>query len=211
VPFLKELTGRVAAGAIKLSPASDFAAHFGADCFEIELISLAGECKEATVWFGEAVTCRRRATRLPENVTWTDRDGTHNGPVTVSVSAASTFVFDPDPSLIRAGLLDSFAASHGLCRLAAGVDYLTGPALVESPFLAAFQVDDVLPFDLKHLRTLVSQRRLGPLDIKLRGLATTAEQVRSQLQPSGSAPATLILVGGKERARAILARRVARR
>ncbi len=42
--------------------------------YEIELVSLRGECKEATVWFGEPVSCLRRATRLPENVTWTDRD-----------------------------------------------------------------------------------------------------------------------------------------
>ena len=47
--------------------------------FEIELISLRGECKEATVWFGELASCRRRATRLPEGVTWTDRDGRGRG------------------------------------------------------------------------------------------------------------------------------------
>ncbi len=62
-------------GAIKLSPASDFAEHFGGPGIEVELVSLNGECKEATVWFGAAATCRRRATKLPENVTWTDRDG----------------------------------------------------------------------------------------------------------------------------------------
>ncbi len=50
---------------IKLSPASDFAAHFRGPEHEVELISVSGECKEATVWFGAAVTCRRRATRLP--------------------------------------------------------------------------------------------------------------------------------------------------
>ena len=38
-------------GAINLSPASDFAAHSSGPEFEVELISLRGECKEATVWF----------------------------------------------------------------------------------------------------------------------------------------------------------------
>ena len=58
---------RVLGGAIKLSPAADFARLFppGSGC-EIDLISLRGECKEATVWFGELAECRRRATRLPE-------------------------------------------------------------------------------------------------------------------------------------------------
>ena len=53
-----------AAGAIKVGPASDFGKHFAGPEFEVELISLRGECKEATVWFGELVSCRRRATRL---------------------------------------------------------------------------------------------------------------------------------------------------
>ena len=48
-------------GAIKLGPASDFARHFAGARFEVELISLRGECKEATVWFGELVSCGRRA------------------------------------------------------------------------------------------------------------------------------------------------------
>src|SRR5262245_44248813 len=59
----------------QLGPASDFGRHFGGEGFEVEVVSLAGECKEATVWFGAAATCRRRASRLPGGATWTDRDG----------------------------------------------------------------------------------------------------------------------------------------
>jgi hypothetical protein len=206
--FLGFLTQRSPAGAIKLGPASDFASHFSDSKYEVELISSGGECKEAMVWFGSAVSCRRRATRLPENVTWTDRDGGLAGSDVVPITPVSTYIYDTDPALPRAGLLDSFAAAHGLCRTAGGVDYLTGPGLVESPFLSAFQVEEVLPFDLKRLRRLVADMDLGPLEIKLRGLNTTSEQIRRQLRPRGSHPATLILVGGRERARAILAQRV---
>jgi SAM-dependent methyltransferase len=73
--FLLSMVRTVAGGAIKLSPASDFETHFGEPSFEVELISLDGECKEATVWFDRLASCRRRATRLPEGVAWTDRDG----------------------------------------------------------------------------------------------------------------------------------------
>src|SRR5262249_42215478 len=66
--FWNTLIDQAPAGAIKLSPASDFAKHFARDKVEFELISLRGECKEATIWFGQLATCRRRATRLPENV-----------------------------------------------------------------------------------------------------------------------------------------------
>ncbi|MCA1686790.1 MAG: class I SAM-dependent methyltransferase, partial [Planctomycetia bacterium] len=101
--FLRSLTRTIPGGAIKLGPASDFADHFGENLFEVELVSLGGECKEATVWFGEPVTCRRRATRLPEGATWTDRDGPRDG--YAAFGPVLGWVFDPDPSIARAGLL----------------------------------------------------------------------------------------------------------
>jgi hypothetical protein len=79
----------------------------------------------------------------------------------------------------------------------AGVDLLTGPDLVESPFLAAFEVELVLPLDLKVLKRLVASERLGPLEIKTRGLEQTPEFYRSQLRPEGPNPATLILIAGR--------------
>jgi hypothetical protein len=209
--FLQNLTERASAGAIKLSPASDFATALSNSDLEIELISLDGECKEATVWFGAAATCRRRATRLPEGVTWTDRDGHCSGHVRVPTAAIAAYVYDPDPALLRAGLLDSFAAAHGLCRIAADVDYLTSEDPMATPFLTPFEVQSVFPLDLKRLRRVVAEENLGPLEIKLRGLDLVPEKLRDQLRPRGSRPGTLILAGGSGPARAIVARRVEKR
>jgi len=203
--FLLPLASSGRGGAVKLGPASDFADLFGGPAFELELISLDGECKEATAWFGPLATCRRRATCLPAGASWTDRDGPSQ-PI-VRVSAIFTWVFDPDPALTRSGLLDGFAAVHDLGRIAPGIDLLTSSTRVPSPFLAAFEVRDVLPLDLKRLRRLVAERGLGPLEIKPRGLDLRPETLRAQLRPAGPNPATLLLVGGPGPARAILARR----
>ena len=176
--FLHSLPARARGGALKLGPASDFATHFSAPTWEVEIISLSGECKEATVWFGELVSCGRRATVLPANASWTDRDG----PTTAGVGAGplSAWVYDPDPALVRSGLLDSVAAAHGLGRCAAGVDFLTGPERIDSPYLAGFEVvEEVLPFDLKTLRRLVAGRGLGPLEIKVKGLDIRPEGLRA--------------------------------
>jgi hypothetical protein len=203
--FLRSLPVAARGGAIKLGPASDFAVHFDGPELEVEVVSLKGECKEATVWFGALTTCRRRATRLPEGVTWTDRDA----PVSAVVPLAppQAWIFDPDPGLLRAGLLDAFAAAHGLFRCAAGIDYLTAPLRVESPFLAAFAVEDVLPLDMKTLARVIGARQLGPLEIKIRGVDLRPESVRARLRPPGPNPATLLLLGGEGPARAVLARR----
>jgi hypothetical protein len=204
--YWASLIDRVPGGAIKLSPAADFNRLFPpASGCEVNLISLGGECKEATVWFGELADGRRRATRLPEWESWTDRDNLDPEPP--GVSAVSGFVFDPDPSLIRAGLLDGFARRHGLSRIADGVDYLTGPDPVDTAFLSAFAVREVSPMDLKHLRRMIRRHDVGTLEIKVRGIDLTPESLRARLKPSGSEFATLLIVGGPGPARAVLAHR----
>ena len=125
----------------------------------------------------------------------------------VPVVPVSAFVYDPDPALLRAGLLDSFAAAHGLNRIAADIDYLTGDRLVNTPFLAPFEVQSVHRLDVKQLKRLVAEQDLGPVEIKMRGLDLTPETLRTQLRVRGSHPATLILAGGVGPARAILAQR----
>ena len=205
--FLRSLVRLAPGGAIKLSPASDFAYQFAGPEFEVELISVSGECKEATVWFGAAATCRLRATRLPENVTWTDRDSGIGASLRVPVVSVSAFLYDPDPALLRSGLLDSFAFAHGLNRIAADIDYLTGDRLVNTPFLAPFAVESVHRLDMKQIKRMVAEHNLGPLEIKIRGLDLVPETLRTQLRVRGSHPATLILAGGAGPARAILARR----
>ena len=201
-------------GAIKLGPASDFATHFGSPGFEVEIVSLRGECKEATVWFGDRATpgVRRRATSLPSGATWTDGDAPDRGATkgqSGSMGSIDRWIFDPDPALVRSGLLDGFARAHGWTRIAPGVDLLTGPDRSSSPMVASFEVIDLFPLDLKILRREVAARGLGPLEIKTRGLATRPETYRAQLRPPGPNPATWIFVAGRGGpGRAILARRV---
>jgi hypothetical protein len=205
LPFLRALAREAPGGAIKLGPASDFDAHFGGDGFEIELVSLGGECKEATAWFGAAVTCRRRASCLPAGATWTDRDADPDA--RAPLLAPGAWVFDPDPSLVRAGLVDGFAAAHGLGRFEPGVDYLTGPDRVDSPFLAAFAVLDVLPYDPKRLGRALAAHGVGRLEVKTRGATPRPEAVRARLRPKGDEAATLLLARGAGAIRAVLARR----
>jgi hypothetical protein len=104
-------------------------------------------------------------------------------------------------------LLDGFARSHRLARVADGVDYLTGSESVDTAFLSAFAVREVAPMDLKHLRRMIRRHDVGTLEIKVRGLEVSPESLRARLKPTGSEPATLLIVGGPGPARAVLARR----
>ncbi len=186
--FLHKMMKAVRGGAIKLGPGSDFSAHFSGQ--EVELVSLFGECREATIWFGELSTCLRRATILPAGLTWTNEDcagRSTSGPL-------SAWLFDPDPSLTRSGLLDRFAAAHSLVRPFVGIDLLSSDQRVNTPWLQAFQVEEVLPFDMKILRQRVTKGGLGPLEIKPRGIPVSPEKLRRQLKPQGDRPATLFVI-----------------
>ena len=201
-------------GAIKLGPASDFATHFGGPRLEVEVVSLRGECKEATAWFGDRITpgVRRRATALPSGATWTDGDDPAEPLARVRWVVAgpvNRWIFDPDPALVRAGLLDGFARAHGWTRIEPGVDLLTGPERSLSPLVTSFEVINLFPLDIKILRREVATRGLGPLEIKTRGLSTRPEAYRTQLRPVGPNPATWIFIASQTGpGRAILVSRV---
>src|SRR5439155_26494413 len=109
---LKTLMSQCRGGAVKLSPATNFVGKFpGA---EIELISLRGECKGATIWFGELAGREPfRATVLPSG------QSLAADPLSAraDVALVKAFVFDPDPSLVRSGLLDVLAERLQLARL----------------------------------------------------------------------------------------------
>jgi hypothetical protein len=208
VRFLLALPSRCAGGAIKLGPASNFEELFSASSFEIELVSLGGECKEATMWFGDLATCRRRATCLPKAATFTDRDAPASKGDDGAPPVFRQFVFEPDAALMRARLLDAFAHVHGLARIPGGADLLTGPDPVHSPFLTTFELIEILPLDLKRLRRQLVDRRLSPVEIKLRGLDLDPARLRKLLRTAAPDRAALLLVGGRGPGYAIIARRL---
>jgi hypothetical protein len=195
------------AGAIKLGPASDFARFAEGLACEVEIISLGGEAKEATVWFGAAVTADRRATKLPEGVTWSGADPTGDYPI---VAPIGRWLYEADPALSRSGLLDSFARAQGLGRIAADLPYLTADDFLATPWLEAFEVLSVHPLDLKKLRRLIDAERLGPVQVKHRTTDLKPEAVRPLLRHHGDAPAVLFLTAGNGPGRAIVTRRPGR-
>lgn len=190
---LRELTDQAAGGAIKVSPASAFGRHF-ADC-EVELVSLDRECREATVWFGRlAGEQRRRATVLPAGVSLAG-DPSH---ARVDTRPLGAYLHDPDPAVVRAGLVNALARELGIGRLDDDEEYLTSDIPVASPFVWSYAVEAVCRADEKRLRRWLSGRNIGRLEIKSRHLPINHEMLRRRLRLNGDNAATLVIarVGG---------------
>lgn len=200
--FMQSLTEASPAGAIKLSPASNFGGKFF-DC-EIELISLNGECKEATVWFGDAAgEYDWRATLLPSGATITGNPAEFYP----EVGDLGLWIYDPDPAVVRAGLVDALTSQLQLQRLDDAEEYLTSATLIESPFVSAFEVQAELPNQLKEIKKYFREHPVGELEIKCRHVPTNADQLRKKIPLNGTGKATLIIARLQGKARAIVASR----
>src|SRR5690606_34115780 len=132
-----------------------------------ELISLHGECKEATVWFGSLAGEQPwRASVLPSGETIAADPLAARAPI----GPVSQYVYDPDPAVVRSGLIDVVAVSLGLKRLDAEEEYLTGDTLVESAFVRPFEVLADLPNNDRQIRRAFRESEFGQVEIKSRHL-----------------------------------------
>ena len=201
--FLEALMQRAAGGAIKLSPAANFVGRFPEA--EIELISLRGECKEATVWFGSLAGPEPwRATILPEGITVAGHPLEH----VADQGPPGAYLYDPDPAVVRAGLVDLVANQLGLRRLDDREEYLTGDTLVDSPLVQGFAIEAVLANNPSEIRNHFRQSPFGQVEIKCRHVPIQAEDLRRRLPLPGREPGVLIFARLAGRARAVVARRV---
>jgi SAM-dependent methyltransferase len=202
--FLLALREKVADTGFKVAPGL---AHelIPADA-EAEWVSERGEVKEAALWFGALRRdgVRRRATVLPAGATLTggDAEPPAAGPV-------RRYLYDPDGAVVRAHLVAEVAARLDATLLDPTIAYLTADRLEPTPFARAYEVTEVLPFQLKRLRALLRDRRVGTLEIKKRGSALEPERLRHDLRLTGPNAATLVLTRVAARPTAILCQAVA--
>lgn len=156
---------------------------------EAEWVSASGSVVECALWFGPLATnVRRRATLLPSGETLTG-DGQARG----EVGPVRRFLYEPDGAVIRAGLVAEAAELVAGTLVDPAIAYVTADKLLATPFCTAYEVTDVLPFQLKRLRTLLQARGVGRLTIKKRGSALEPESLRRQLRLHGDAEATIVL------------------
>lgn len=187
--WMQQLTTTAAGGAIKISPASNFQQKFPG-C-EIELISLQGECREATVWFGTLAGSYQFSATCIETGETLSADPL-SAWVTIATAPARC-LFDPDPAIVRAGLIDVLAEQHGLLRTDPEEEYLTGQTVPATGFLDAFEVETVLGGNLKELKAWLRSSPRSEYEIKCRRVRVEADVLRRAL-PRGDGPPTVILV-----------------
>jgi SAM-dependent methyltransferase len=172
---------------VKVSPGVDLEelAEYPA---EVEFISLKGELKEAALWFGALKTAERRATLLPGAHTLTEIPG-----AALPIREPQAYLYEPDPAVIRAGLVTTLGMRLGAAQMDAEIAYLTLERLLQTPFARAWQVADWFPFGLKRLRSYLRERGIGRVTVKKRGSPLEPEKLIHELRLRGDAEAVIFL------------------
>jgi SAM-dependent methyltransferase len=173
----------IPAGAAKISPGVDLDELAGYDA-EIEFISERGELKECALWFGAFKTAGRRATLLSAAAVHTLLADPAAGPI-APPGPPLAYLYEPDPAVLRAGLVTTLAAHLGARQMDADIAYLTAADRRETPFARAFAIEAALPFQLKRLRAALRERQVGVITVKKRGSPLEPEALIQQLRLSG--------------------------
>ncbi len=156
---------------------------------EAEWISDGGDVKEAVLWFGTgAGSGSVRATLLPG-----PRTLLGTGLPDPRVRPPGRYLYEPDGAAIRAHLVAEVAAEVGGGLLDATIAYVTADALLPTPYATAYEITDVLPFNVKKLRALLRARGVGTLTVKKRGSAVEPEELRRKVRPEGPNAATVFM------------------
>ncbi|MBB4894597.1 SAM-dependent methyltransferase [Streptomyces olivoverticillatus] len=154
---------------------------------EAEWISDGGDVKEAVLWFGTEPGARR-ATLLPGGASLTGR-----GLPDPAVRPVGRYLYEPDGAVIRAHLVAEAAEELAGGLIDGTIAYVTSDELRATAYAAAYEITDVLPFNLKKLKALVRERGIGVVVIKKRGSAVEPEDLRKKLKPTGPNSCVIVL------------------
>ena len=122
----------------------------------------------------------RRATVLPSGATITGPE-----PDGIAVAPIGRWLHEPDDAVVRAGLVRCVAAETGAAMIDPSIAYLTSDSPVDHPMVTSHRIDEVMPFNLKALRSRLAELDVGVVTIKKRGSPITPEELRPRLRLEG--------------------------
>jgi hypothetical protein len=185
--IIKKWLPDIPALGVKISPGVDLDEIEGYDC-EVEFISVNRALKEAVLWFGPLKSAHRRATLLPGPHTLIADDIPQ-----LPLSLPRAYLYEPDPAILRAGLVTVVGEQLDATQLDPQIAYLTGDTHIDTPFARVWAVEDWMPFQLKRLRAYLRDRKVGRLTVKKRGSPLVPEELIHDLRLAGEEEKTIFL------------------
>ena len=103
------------------------------------------------------------------------------------------YLYEPDPAVMRAGLVTDLAAQIGAHQLDADIAYLTSNSLTPTPFARPFAIEADMPFSQKRLREKLRAMNVGRVTVKKRGSPLDPDDFARSLRLKGDEERILFL------------------
>ena len=193
--FIDQFVSRVGRVIVKSAPGASIPESWRQNA-QWEWIEHNGECKQAVGWFGfeSRPGDTIRATIVSETGAESFSAPAPKRSGVLSFQSQKTiqpsdykYIYAPAPSLSTSGLIPAFCQSFGLSELSPG-GYLGSNELLESPFVTAFEIEEVFPLNAKKVKQGLKQRDVDRIIGKKRGAVPEPEEFLKKLGFPNSAP-----------------------
>lgn len=160
--------------------------------WELELIALGTDLKEAVLWSPTLAQGHASATVI-------DGAAIHRllpvsgDPVPNRTPLEGDTLLDPNPAVTRSGLVEDLARRIGAVKIDDRIGFLLAPVPIATPFARPLRIVASLPWNEKHLRTRLRGLDAGAIDIRRRGLAGDVDAITRRLRGRGGRPFTIAM------------------
>jgi len=189
---------------VKLSPAIDrnLGAQWNADT---ELLSESGQCKEALLRIGRFRSGAGMSAVLLPGLERLDSPT----PQAEVRELIGQWLYEPDPAVIRAGLVGHVAHEVDGWLIDSHIAYVLSDQQVETKFADTYRIETGFPYHLKRLQDELVSRDVGRVVVKRRGFPEEPEEIRKQLKLRGSQERVVVLSSSGNRLWAMIGTRAA--
>jgi hypothetical protein len=204
-----ELLAGFEGGCVKLAPAFDVERARPPVPDELphgwQWVSLDGELKEVVLWTGCLAPAGEPAQR--EVLVLDDRPGRAGRPREARLAGAPVeidaldpdaaarvaWLAEPDPAVIRSGLLGRLAREEELAPVGPRIAYLGGERRPTSPLLRCWRLLGSCSTDRRRVRALLREHDVGTLTVHRRGHPDRAEVLARRYRGGGSRRGELVV------------------
>lgn len=163
---------------------------------EAEWLSSAGDTVEVGLWAGRGSMPGEWSALIVDDPARRLRSTVNERP---AVALPRAYLYEPLGAVIRSRGIATLAVELDAALLDSDLAYLTADVAVSTPFATRFAVVEAFPYRGNNLRAWTTERNIGVLEIKTRGLALDPAALRPRLRLRGTESATVVItraIGG---------------
>lgn len=162
------------------------------DGWELEMIALGSDLKEAVLWSWGNEKQPRTATVITEAAA-TSLTSSPGDPIPIRDAEAGDWLHDVNPAVTNAGLVEDLARTLYAQRIDAEIGFLVSDTHIDHPMVTSWRVLDVLPWHEKQIKRALAALDIGPIDIRRRGLPGDVPGITKRLRGKGNRRAIIAM------------------